>query len=466
MRPSAAPVGTGRSPASPPSSAGRRRSSRCSSSSSRRSTSSGSLRPPAANSLMPLSAKGLCDADTIAAGAPSDADHQATAGVGTTPSSTTSTPSLARPAASAASSMGPDRRVSRPTAQRSPPSTRAAARPRARASSGVSSALATPRTPSVPNFNTATPRPTLPPATALAGPRRSRPATRPAWRCSPRSALAVLWRLAGLLQAVLLRLLHPRVAGEEARPLERDPQLGVELNERAGDAEPERPGLAGHAAAAQGGVDVVGLGRVGEPQRLGEHHAVRPRREVALEVATVDRDLPGAGAQPDAGDGALAAAGGLHEWRRHRSGVLWWSGGAVAGVRHLEGLGLLGGVRVRRAGVDLQLGALAPAEAVLRQHAAHRPADGLLRLAAVQLGEGLGADAARVARVPPDDLAVGLARREHDLVGVHDDDVVAGVDVGREDRLVLAPQDAGDLARQATEDHALGVHDVPGPLDL
>src|SRR5690606_5573770 len=293
--------------------------------------------------LMPLSAKGLCDADTMAAGAPSAADHHATAGVGTTPSSTTSTPSLASPAASAASSMGPDRRVSRPTAQRSPPSTRAAARPRARASSGVSSALATPRTPSVPNFNTATPRPTPSPATALAGLRRSRPATRPRPRggAAPRSALAVLRCLAGLLQAVLLRLLHPRVAGEEARPLERDPQLGVELNERAGDAEPERPGLAGHAAAAQGGVDVVGLGRVGEPQRLGEHHAVRPRREVALEVATVDRDLPGAGAQPDAGDGALAAAGGLHEWSRHRSGVLWWSGGAVAGVRHLEGLGLL-----------------------------------------------------------------------------------------------------------------------------
>src|SRR5690606_19389462 len=69
------------------------------------------------------------------------------------------------------------------------PSTCAAATARSTATSAVSSRLATPRTPSVPN---------------------SRPTER------PRSALAVLGRLARLLQTGLLALLDPRVAGQQA----------------------------------------------------------------------------------------------------------------------------------------------------------------------------------------------------------------------------------------------------------
>ena len=63
-------------------------------------------------------------------------------------------------------------------------------------------------------------------------------------------------------------------------------------------------------------------------------------------------------------------------------------------------------------------------------------------------------------------FVVGLALGEHDLVGVDDDDVVAGVDVRREDRLVLAAEDAGDLGGETAEDHALGVDDVPLAGDL
>ena len=81
---------------------------------------------------------------------------------------------------------------------------RATALPRARTSSGWSSTLAIPRTPSVPN------------------------------RSGTGLPLGVLRSLAGLLQAVLLRLLLPRVAGEEARLLQRGAQLGVELAERRG----------------------------------------------------------------------------------------------------------------------------------------------------------------------------------------------------------------------------------------
>src|SRR5262245_14538866 len=273
-----------------------------SSASSRASTSSLSFRPPAANSLMPLSGNGLCDADTMAAGAACCTDHHATSGVGATPSSVTSAPSDARPALSAASSRGPDRRVSRPTAKWSPSSTRAAARPSARASSGVSSALATPRTPSVPNFSMGV--------------------------SAPASTLRVLRSLAGLLEPVLLGLLLALVARQEARPLQRGAHLGVDLHQRPGDAEPQGPGLAGHAAAVQGGVDVVRLVRAGQAQGLREDHLVRLGREVGGDVAAVDGDGAGAGTDPDPGDGALAAAGGLRERSGHRDGVLRrWVGG-------------------------------------------------------------------------------------------------------------------------------------------
>ena len=51
-------------------------------------------------------------------------------------------------------------------------------------------------------------------------------------------------------------------------------------------------------------------------------------------------------------------------------------------------------------------------------------------------------------------------------VGVDDDDVVAGVHVGREDRLVLAAQDGGDLRGQAAEDLAAGIDHVPAAHDV
>src|SRR6185437_7433628 len=59
------------------------------------------------------------------------------------------------------------------------------------------------------------------------------------------SALAVLRRLAGLLQAGLLALLDPGVTGEEARLLQLGAvRLGVDLVQRTGDAQPQCPRLA------------------------------------------------------------------------------------------------------------------------------------------------------------------------------------------------------------------------------
>src|SRR6478609_8552836 len=235
------------------------------------STSSRSLRPPEANSLMPLSPNGLCDAEIIAAGWPATTEARATAGVGTMPRSTTSAPSEETPAAKAAARSGPDRRVSRPMRHSVPPMMRAAARPSARASSGVSSLLATPRTPSVPNLR------------LMARRAPGEPDDPP-----PVSALRVLRSLAGLLEAVLLGLLGPGVPAEEPGLLQLATQLGVELDEAAGDAEAQGAGLAGGATAVDGGVDVVDLFGLRQAQRLGEDHAVGVRREVVGDVTTVD----------------------------------------------------------------------------------------------------------------------------------------------------------------------------------
>src|SRR5690554_3298218 len=152
------------------------------------------------------------------------------------------------------------------------------------------------------------------------------------------------------------------------------------------------------------------------------------------------------------------------------SGAGMWSGSfdsaGAASTLDDEGLRVLGGVGMGGTGVHLELLQHLAAEPVLREHAPDRAAHGVLGVAAERLAVGLRLDATGEAGVTPQELALGLVRGEHDLVGVHDDDVVAGVDVRRERGLVLAAQDAGDLGGHAAEHEVLGVDDVPGALDV
>src|SRR5690606_25105950 len=84
----------------------------------RSSTMSGSLTPPRAKILMPLSGAALCDAEIITPKSASrSATRNARAGVGMTPASRTSTPEEASPAATAASRKCPETRGSRATGQ-------------------------------------------------------------------------------------------------------------------------------------------------------------------------------------------------------------------------------------------------------------------------------------------------------------------------------------------------------------
>src|SRR5215218_2143709 len=366
------------------------------------------------------------------------------AGVGTTPAASTSPPALRMPATRALSSSTPEVRGSRPTTTAGRPDpagpsarrTPTAARPRARASSGVRSALARPRTPSVPN--------SFPTGALPADP----------------SALAVLGSLAGLLEAVLLALDLAGVAGEEATLLQLRPQLDVEVDQGPGDGVAQGAGLAGDPAAVEVGEHVVALEGVGDPQRLGDEPAVGRVGEVVLEGASVELERARPLDQPHPDHGLLAPAGAPGElcWSSQRGVLLSFlldGRPDVQRPRHLRG------VRVGGAVVDLELGEHLPPEPVAGQH----PADGLLDRAGGPLGQQDrvrgGLEAARVAGVAVGDLLLELAPGEPHLGRVDDDHVVAGVDVGRVDRLVLAPQDAGDLGGQPAKDLAVGVDDVP-----
>src|SRR4029079_2592996 len=81
--------------------------------------------------------------------------------------------------------------------------------------------------------------------------------------------------LARALLSVLLALLDPRVARQEAFFLQPRPQLEVVLHERARDAEAERAVLSGDAAARDGREDVELIRRFGDGQRLLDLGTVR-----------------------------------------------------------------------------------------------------------------------------------------------------------------------------------------------
>jgi len=119
-------------------------------------------------------------------------------------------------------------------------------------------------------------------------------------------------------------------------------------------------------------------------------------------------------------------------------------------------------VRVIGTRVHLELGGDGTAELVARQHALDGLLDDAVGTGVHGLAQGLRLQAARETGVAVLHHAVTLVGRDRDLVGVDDDDEVAGVGVRGELRLVLATEDVGDLDGESTENHISGVDDVPG----
>ena len=80
--------------------------------------------------------------------------------------------------------------------------------------------------------------------------------------------------------------------------------------------------------------------------------------------------------------------------------------------------------------------------------------------------EALGLQAAQPAGVTPVALGLGLVATQHDLVGIDDDDKVAGVGVRGVLGLVLATQNHGSLGGKAAKGNAVSVDEHPLALDL
>src|SRR5262249_30528732 len=140
----------------------------------------------------------------------------------------------------------------------------------------------------------------------------------------------------------------------------------------------------------------------------------------------------------------------------------YWAVSTVDTLRVLsnENFGILGGVRVVRSRIHLQLRQLLTGEPVAREHPLARLADDLGRTALELVAKRAAPEPAGVAGVSVVELVVELRPRHRDLLGVHNDDEVARVDMRRVLRLALAPQRVGDLGRQPTERLALGVKQV------
>src|SRR5690606_13063554 len=86
---------------------------------------------------------------------------------------------------------------------------------------------------------------------------------------------------------------------------------GLELRERLADPVLDRAGLAGEAAALDGADHVILPLTLRDRERLVDHQTQRGACEVDFLVAAVDDDLAAAGLDPHAGDGVLAATGGI-----------------------------------------------------------------------------------------------------------------------------------------------------------
>src|SRR5450759_1825463 len=124
-----------------------------------------------------------------------------------------------------------------------------------------------------------------------------------------RLALRVLRSLAGPLQAVLLALLHPGVTGQQACLLEGRPEVWVVLDECAGNAMRDGPGLTAGAAADHLDADVeLALG-AGDAQRREGCHLQDPATQVCERFLVIDQDAAFAGLDAHARNRVLATAG-------------------------------------------------------------------------------------------------------------------------------------------------------------
>src|SRR6185437_5670419 len=129
---------------------------------------------------------------------------------------------------------------------------------------------------------------------------------------SPRRlALGELEALARPLLAVLLAFLHAGIAREQSGAAQFGAELGVDQQQRAGDAERDRAALAGDAAPMNVGQHIVLPVELDGDQGTVGQQLTGWGAEIGGKSATVDLALAAAGTENDTGHRALAPSGGL-----------------------------------------------------------------------------------------------------------------------------------------------------------
>src|SRR5688572_23026784 len=121
-------------------------------------------------------------------------------------------------------------------------------------------------------------------------------------------ALRELEAAASAATAVLLALLHARVARELTRRAQRAVLVGVQRLERARETQAHSVGLAGGAAAEDVDEHVVAAFELRGAQRTDGAALVLQAPEELVERLAVDDESAGAGVQAHARDGGLAAS--------------------------------------------------------------------------------------------------------------------------------------------------------------
>src|SRR5450756_335072 len=137
----------------------------------------------------------------------------------------------------------------------------------------------------------------------------------------------------------------------------------------------------------------------------------------------------------------------------------------TATLSYLELGWFLRGVRMVRPAVDLELAIHGVAKLRLRQHASNRLFDKPYRALFSDLFRPLFAQAALVTAVIAIELLLFLAPGQLHLCGVDHDDMVAGVQERRVDRLVFALEQLRGNRRDPPENLVPGVDHVPLSLN-
>src|SRR5687768_5245786 len=119
-----------------------------------------------------------------------------------------------------------------------------------------------------------------------------------------------------------------------------------------------------------------------------------------------------------------------------------------------------------RSAVHLELLQHLASETALRQHSPHRFLNHGLGFLGTDESSCPRLQSTRITSVPAVQLVLFLVAGEDDLLRVHDDHVIAGVEKWGVGGFVLTSDDSGDLGGQPAENLTLGIDDEPPSLNI